>query len=139
MNRINILGFKRLTPKNAGQEVFGWGKQTQVEKLIWLWNYTNRKFYAVADKNYSNVSLVKYEDVFVEKDVEKIRELLDFIDPPGDSSGLRAEEFVRLLQTHINSSYSEFRENTGWWEPGGEETSFIREKCGDLMKKFGYP
>jgi hypothetical protein len=137
MNRINFLGFKRLTPKNAGDRVLGWNKFTQLEKLTWLWNFTNKIYTGVADKNYSNVCLVRFEDIFIERKIEKIKGLFDFIVPSRESMGPE-EEFLRLLNIHINSSYSEFQDNTEWWEPGREDIFLIKERCSDLMEKLDY-
>ena len=135
LSKINVLGFKRITPQNVGIYNPEWKNYTRFQKLCWVWNYMNSNFYNTLRENNKNVRHFFFEDIFMKKDKTTIRNFLQFA-----LDDYFKEEYVNkmlgMLQNKVNeNTQEEFPKWPDWDKKYCRDLHYF---CGDLMQKLGY-
>lgn len=133
--RLNILGFKRLTPNNVHEYHQQWNEYSKFEKLCWSWNYINNHLFRTAEKQNDNVRLFYFEDIFLNKERSKIEKMLQFIFGK-DYNTIHLDKCVELMKSKINARPKDEFDDWKKWDSKTCQT--LDAICGELMRKFGY-
>lgn len=135
LTQIDLLGLKRLTPKNIGQKLPQWDNYSRFQKLCWAWTAMNGIFYNLCNANYSNLTYFFFEDIFVNKDITEIQRLLGFLMGKMYNESV-LENFMELLEKKINTNPDTSFPPWTYWDP--KTCIDLEDICGDLMRKLGY-
>ncbi len=63
LTRLDLLGMKRITPKNVGVADARWDGFTRVEKLAWVWGYLADSFARLQAAHPDQVTTYRFEDL----------------------------------------------------------------------------
>jgi len=130
---VNLLGFKRISPRNIGVVDTQWREYSRCSKLAWLWNYVNSIFYKISS-SHRNGWLFRFEDIFIQKDDKTIHTFLNLLIDNKNTFEENYKTFMRFLEVKIHSGYTRNIE----WDFSPKELNNVRKICGSLMKKFDY-
>lgn len=135
LERIDLLGMKRLTPKNIDQNLPQWANYSRFQKLCWAWTEINEIFYNTCKADYSNLTYFFFEDIFVNKKINEIERLL-FSLLGGMYNESVKSKFIELLKKKINTNPQDFFPQWNHWDP--MLCMQLEDVCGNLMRKIGY-
>jgi hypothetical protein len=133
--RINLLGFKRITPKNVGIYNPDWKNYDRFQKLCWVWNYLNSTFYNAIDDSNPNIQYFFFEDIFTKKDPTTIKNFLKFT-----LNDYFNEEYVNQMLKTLNKkvNQSTTKRFPQWPNWDRKQCKDLHYFCGELMQKLGY-
>ena len=135
LTKIDMLGFKRVTPKNVGIDNPEWKQYTRFQKLCWVWNYMNGLFYEAMGKDKKNIKAFYFEDIFVKKNKTKVREFLQFSLNEQYRENYTIE-LLDMLDHKVNQTKTnDFPHWQYWNDEYAKEMEYF---CGDLMLNLGY-
>lgn len=135
LSKINILGFKRVTPANVGIDNPDWKDYSRFQKLCWVWNYMNGNFYEAVKENNPNIRHFFFEDIFAKRDESTIKDFLQF--SLGEYfKDEYVDQMLSMLQHKVNQKPKE--EFPNWIEWDKKHCQYLHYFCGDLMKELGY-
>ena len=135
LGNVNWLGFKRLTPRNVGRKNTMWKSYDRFQKLCWVWNYMNSNFYKIISKYKKNIRFFLFEDFFIKKKEDIIKDFLRFI-IGNNYTPKYLECTLNLLQQKENQTLSK---KFPAWEYWNKQYAInLHSICGELMQKFGY-
>ncbi len=134
MANVNVLGFKRLSPRTLGEPMDDWKSWGRLEKLCWTWANMNQRFADCAEATPEHVRLFLFEDIFERRDPEALRELLEFTAPGIDLDAIVART-TQLLEERINASRAKSHPFAEWPD---EEQDVLLQMCGPLARRLGY-
>ncbi len=100
--RIDVLGLRRLSPRNAGVAEPAWDRWNRASKLAWVWCFMNESFVQAAAEDPRTVRLVRFEDVFLRRDADVIGPMLDHVSH-GTMTDDAKTRFMDCLATKINA------------------------------------
>jgi len=134
LEKLNILGFKRPTPKNVGEDVVGWGKFSRFKKLVWYWNFINNRLYNIHLNDLGNIRLYRFEDIFVDRNEKIIKDFFEFILEDDFKSDMPAKFIEMTKKKKENTAFvnKKVRELTD------TEKNYILEKSSRLMNFLHY-
>ena len=135
LQRIDVLGAKRMAPRHVGEESPNWKSLSQAERLAWLWNFMHRRFHSASRSHQHLVQILKFEELFEQRDPAAIDRLIRTIDPECDTAEV-ARQLDLHLETRINSSYASSNEVTRVLTSTEKER--IASVCGDVAGRLGY-
>lgn len=134
MDKLGVLGFKRLSPSMVGEEV-DWGRWTRLQKLAWTWNNINQRLLDLYHGHPENVRLYRFEAVFEERDPAAIESILGFLS--WDMAAKQHKEiFLNMLDQKINASRSgSITEHQPFTIA---ENQWLEKTCGRVARELGY-
>jgi len=136
LSKIDILGFKRISPKNVGIKNSNWKNYTRFQKLCWVWNFINSNFYNLLyESDCQNIRSYFFEDIFIKKNETIIRDFLHFtLDKYFKEHYVN--QLFQLLQKKAGQSIK--KDFSLWIEWDKKSCQDLNYFCGDLMQKLGY-
>lgn len=78
-NRLNVSDFKEK------YQDLDWSKMNQFQRVCWHWSFINNHVYQ-SFKNDPNYLILRFEDLFIEKKIETINILIEFLDLKNDAA-----------------------------------------------------
>lgn len=134
LQKIDLAGMRRLAPKHAGEPCPDWAHLDQSGRLIWLWNFVNRRLIRAAQSRGSRIALFRYEDLFVERLPAELRRFLRTVDPDCELEGT-ARALTDKMSFRINASERSRSEQSTVTDKHRE---MIERVCGITMSRVGY-
>jgi hypothetical protein len=104
LTRLDVLGFKRITPGNVGAEMSAWEGYSRVEKLAWVWGFLAASFARLEAAHPDVACVVRFEDVLgADPAIDKQRMLVGRIFGE-DEVETRLETFQRMILQKDNAT-----------------------------------
>ncbi len=135
MERVGLLGMRRLNPAITGQSDPGWTGRGLLEKLCWTWWDMNQRFVDALAAAGDRAGWFRFEDVFIQRDPEQLTRLVALLAPEADHQPLIAR-LSELLDERFNARAAIGPRLFESWSK--DEQTVLMSRCGPLARQLGY-
>lgn len=130
LTRLDVLGFKRITPENVGIAENRWDSFERVEKLAWVWGFLARSFAQLEAAYPDRACVLRFEDILGAKPLLSTQRRLVGRIFGEQQIDARIDTFLGMIRHKDNATPTR--------DVDVSFPAWFTEAYGDILRQYGY-